>query len=586
MRNLLKLLCLLVMFAAPAWADCQSAAPQAWGAGVSCIWGNSNAGTSAVVGTSNQLTHTFTSGNESVVFGYYCLTNSNVCAQPSDWQANHNYANGTIILPTSATFNPCGFGVVATSGGTQTSGGSEPTFSTGSPCPTTTSTVSDGGVTWTLIKLTVQDQTGTAISCFNFSNSSPQGPQVTTPGAASTLQQWGAYCANLPSGITGIKVGCGNNAYCVFVSVFAYEITGGCTAGASCIVTDSQHAASSVTSVTLTTSNTTLTNELMVSLFGNQNDEVFNGPTNGCLQADQNFGANQVVIKAIGPANVTPTCTSSWTPSDTGGGTSMLLKTAVSATPSAGGGGGGNALLTLHAGSGGKAPSVQNGHLARSFNGTNTDSMHSAAALILGAPNVISIGFRGYNTTNGSADALFMESTTNYNNTRGAILVDPNSGSHPGNFEFAANTVSGAGGILDCTFAQPSQATWHTYLLVMDISSASGNCKAYVDGVSQSVTITHGGSEVATTFTDQTWYFMSRNDTSLNNNGRMTDIAIWQGDESANAATLNSCTTDTSAVDNPNQLYYWQIQQVSPETPTTGTFNLTIRGTANIAGPC
>jgi hypothetical protein len=584
---------LLLLFALPAWAaDCQNAAPLNLGQGVTCIWGNSNTGIISTTGTSSTLTHTFTNTNQAVLFGYYCLGVSSICAAPADWQANHAYANGTIIMPTSLTFNPCGYGLVATSAGTNNSGGSEPTFSS-SPCPSSTSTVSDFGVTWTLIKLTIQDSGGSTISCFNYSNNSPLPPQ-SVGGAVSQLQQWGAYCANLPSGITGIKITCGNSAYCAFVSIFAYEFTGMCTTGASCIVSDGQNAVASTTSFTVSaTGTTTQTNELVIGLMGNINDEPLTA-TNGCLQVDQQFAANEVVAKVVNPAGVTATCGSRWTGSDTGGGTVLLLQTAASAAPPASAAAGGSGLLTRHAGSGGgTGATVLNSHLARSFNGTSTDSMHSAAALILGGPSVISIGFKAYNTTNStSSDALFMESSTNYNSVKGAVLVDPNSGASSGNcagnacFEFAVNTTGAGNSILDCFFPQASQAAYHTYLLVMDITSSTGVCKAFVDGSSVTVTTNHGAGEAAGTFADLTWYFMSRNDTSLNNNGRMTNIAIWQADESANAANLNACTSDTAKIDNTNQLFYWPILQVSPETPNTGITNLTVRGTSNIAGPC
>ena len=119
------------------------------------------------------------------------------------------------------------------------------------------------------------------------------------------------------------------------------------------------------------------------------------------------------------------------------------------------------------------------------------------------------------------------------------------------------------GGKFACHFARPSGAAWHSYLLVLNIAGSSGGCVAYVDGVLQTTTTAAEGGYVATTFTNQVLNVMSRNGASLFGAGRISDIVIWAADESANASTLNSCSTVPSSVDAGNLLYYWPIKQVS-----------------------
>jgi len=232
----------------------------------------------------------------------------------------------------------------------------------------------------------------------------------------------------------------------------------------------------------------------------------------------------------------------------------------------------------------GAAGTSQQATLARQFNGSSDFLKSSAGIDMPGGVLILSISFWLYQNAFDNADELAMESSDNFNNNRGAFLVDPNSSGFPGNFQYAVR--GGLAGIyLTCTFARPSAAAWHHYLLILDASTTGGTCGAFVDGVSQTTTRQQTPGETIA-FTSQTLNVMSRNGASLFNAGRMTSIAIWGADETANASTIASCSTSISTVDNTNLLDYWKIQQISPETPIVGTPNLNVTGTTNVAGPC
>lgn len=225
---------------------------------------------------------------------------------------------------------------------------------------------------------------------------------------------------------------------------------------------------------------------------------------------------------------------------------------------------------------------VNQAHLARSFNGTSDFLQSSGNLTALNGQPIITLSFWLYQTSFGNTDDIAIEESSNFNGTQGAFYVNPNS-SVSGKFDFAVFT--GSSTYLTCSFTRPSAATWHQYTLVYNVTSTNGACAAYMDGVNQSAT-KNSGSTATAIAANVPLYVMSRGGTTLWNAGRVTSIAIWTADESSNASTLASCSTDITTVDNVNLAYYWKIQQVSPETATVGAVNLTVTGTSNIAGPC
>lgn len=231
----------------------------------------------------------------------------------------------------------------------------------------------------------------------------------------------------------------------------------------------------------------------------------------------------------------------------------------------------------------GTSGTVNQAHLARSFNGTSDFLQSSGNLTTLSTSPILTISFWLYQNSFGNTDALAMEQSTNFNGSTGSFYVNPNS-SASGKFDFAVFT--GSSTYLTCSFTRPSAAAWHQYTLVLNITATNGACAAYMDGVNQSATKNTGSTALGGYANNQPLYIMARAGTSLFNAGRVTSIALWTADESASAATLASCATDITTVDNVNLAYYWKIQQVSPETATVGPLTLTVTGTTNVAGPC
>lgn len=153
------------------------------------------------------------------------------------------------------------------------------------------------------------------------------------------------------------------------------------------------------------------------------------------------------------------------------------------------------------------------------FNGS-TQAGNSASTINLSAYNLITVTFWLYQIGSG-ADQLAMEFSSNYNSNTGGFIIDMNSGG-------ASTVLFGAKGNVDYVFNQfavPSRNTWHHYALVMSSKQESLGV-AYVDGVSQSLTSGgHGNSTGA--FGTYTLYFMSRNASSLWNQGRLQDVRIY-----------------------------------------------------------
>ena len=231
----------------------------------------------------------------------------------------------------------------------------------------------------------------------------------------------------------------------------------------------------------------------------------------------------------------------------------------------------------------GTSGTVNQAHLGRQFNGTSDFLQSSANLTTLSSSPILTISFWLYQNSFGNTDALALECSSNFNGSVGCFYVNPNS-SASGKFDFAVFT--GSSTYLTCSFTRPAAAAWHQYTLVLNITSTNGACAAYMDGTNQSATKNTGSTALGGFASNQPLYVMSRGGASLFNAGRITSIAMWTADESANATTLASCSTDITTVDNAQLAYYWKIQQVSPETPTVGTPNLNVTGTTNVGGPC
>lgn len=224
---------------------------------------------------------------------------------------------------------------------------------------------------------------------------------------------------------------------------------------------------------------------------------------------------------------------------------------------------------------------------ARQFNGTS-DYLQSASALTaLSGVNPFSVSFDLWWNSFANDDHLALESSASWSVTPGAFAVDPDSSISPSTGNFLWSVTGGtASEYFQCWLARPSAAAWHHYVLTMNASSSTPVCTAYVDGSSVGVSTGNVGNPPSATLSSQVLNVMARNGSSLFAAGRMSSIAIYSGVvNSTDAAALGSCGRPT-AVTSATLLYYWPINQTSPEVATTGSINLTVNGTTNVASPC
>lgn len=155
--------------------------------------------------------------------------------------------------------------------------------------------------------------------------------------------------------------------------------------------------------------------------------------------------------------------------------------------------------------------------MARSFNGTN-QAIQSQSTVNLSGTSIVTLSFWLWWNAFANDDELAGETSANYNNSNGTILIDPNSSTSSAfdvNIHTAAGYTSGH-------FPRPSAAAWHHYAVIMNTSALA---QVWVDGVSQTVTAssTAGNGN----FGNFTLNLMSRNGTTLWAAGRLSEFAIF-----------------------------------------------------------
>jgi len=158
---------------------------------------------------------------------------------------------------------------------------------------------------------------------------------------------------------------------------------------------------------------------------------------------------------------------------------------------------------------------------ALSFDGVND---FGTTALNLSGTPKLTLEFWLKWTTNTSNDDLAFEFTSNFNNTNGGFLVNPNSSTSTGRFEVALGRGTARN---SAYFTRPSAGVWHHYAIVMDTSAAAAQqILVYVDG--SPVSIVKGSSGTgAGNFANSTLNFMSRNGSSLFGAGVLDEVAIY-----------------------------------------------------------
>lgn len=119
-------------------------------------------------------------------------------------------------------------------------------------------------------------------------------------------------------------------------------------------------------------------------------------------------------------------------------------------------------------------------------------------------------------------DALAMEFTSNYNNSNGGFLVDPNSANGRFVVGIGRGTTRNA-----VSFTRPSAGSWHYYAFVLNATAlGAGAVTAYVDGKPVNATVTSTATS-AGSFANSTLYMMSRAGSSLFGAGTLQETAIY-----------------------------------------------------------
>ncbi len=155
------------------------------------------------------------------------------------------------------------------------------------------------------------------------------------------------------------------------------------------------------------------------------------------------------------------------------------------------------------------------------FNGTNESA---TASLNLSSSSTLTIEFWMKWTSFTNNDDLAFEFTSNFNNTNGGFLVNPNSTTSSSRFEVALGRGTSRN---NAYFTRPSANVWHHYAIVMNTAAAAAQqILVYVDGAPVSIVKGSSGTG-AGNFANSTLNFMSRNGSSLFGAGSLDEVAIY-----------------------------------------------------------
>lgn len=177
------------------------------------------------------------------------------------------------------------------------------------------------------------------------------------------------------------------------------------------------------------------------------------------------------------------------------------------------------------------------------FDGAN-DSASTTSSIDLTGTNIISVSFWLNWDAYANDDDLAMESSSNFNNNSGAIMIDPNSGSPcSGTFAFSMDLSNNNRAE---TIARPSAGSWHHYVVIYDLSVDRGEITIYLDGSLQNSNVCANNLAGTGTFGNYNWYFMSRANVALQGAGKLDDVRIYN--YPLNATQVKLIMNDSSAV--------------------------------------
>jgi PKD repeat protein len=259
-------------------------------------------------------------------------------------------------------------------------------------------------------------------------------------------------------------------------------------------------------------------------LDGNGTYETSTGTTAATsgLRVTDNLGATATTtqtVSVVGPYNAavssTPGLIDYWRLGESSGTTfANSVAGAPSATKTSNGV---NPGATL----GVTGPLTLDPNTAVSFDGSNDDA---DVGLNLSSTSTLTVEFwmRWNSFTNN--DDLAFEFTSNFNNSNGGFLINPNSSTSSSRFEVALGRNASRN---SAYFTRPSANVWHHYAIVMNTAAAAAQqILVYVDGAPVSIVKGSSGTG-AGNFASSTLNFMSRNGNSLFGAGSLDEVAIY-----------------------------------------------------------
>jgi hypothetical protein len=166
------------------------------------------------------------------------------------------------------------------------------------------------------------------------------------------------------------------------------------------------------------------------------------------------------------------------------------------------------------------------------YNGT---SHASSAPVKLAAVDRLTVAFDYYRATSPTGLGLLMELSANANSNTGAFYIAENYNVVTNSIDATKTSalINAPGGLAGASFTAPARGSKYRVTVVFDRSQTAANAQItaiYLDGVAQTLTYgTATGSPPtgASTFRDDTLYFMARAGSAFWTGGRLSDVALW-----------------------------------------------------------
>lgn len=163
-----------------------------------------------------------------------------------------------------------------------------------------------------------------------------------------------------------------------------------------------------------------------------------------------------------------------------------------------------------------------------SFNGTTQKGTSQNALNLIAFPE-LTISYWLNWTTNADDDDCAWSTHTNHNNNAGAMRCIHNSADVPGAVLISIRE-GGLGNDGGRSFPRPSAGVWHHYSIVLNLGAAWVGClvvaAAYVDGVSQTLTLDNDPGDIPPSWNNTVWHVMCDVGTTSFGAGLMDDFRI------------------------------------------------------------